>query len=61
MELRVTELQGNGESCIMLSYMHCIRRLIIKNQIETTEMGGHVVRMELSINAYRVLIRRLEG
>ena len=54
MGLREMKLQENGESYIMLSYMHCIlksRRL---------SWAGHVAPMEQSRNVYRVLMWKSE-
>ena len=50
------KLWENGESCIMLSYMHCIRRLIWLGIL-----NGDDWRSEQSINAYRVLVEKPEG
>ena len=48
LDLRETKLQENGESHIMLSYMHII-------------VSRYVAHMKQSRNAYRVLMRKPEG
>ena len=50
--VREMKLQENGESYVMLSYMHCVLRL---------SWTGHVARMEESRNAYKVLIGKPKG
>ena len=57
------ELQENGETCIMLSYMHLYSSPnIIRNlKSRLLRRAGHVARMEQSRNAYRVLVGKPEG
>ena len=55
-------LQDNGESYIMISYMHCNLRLTIRNlKSRRLRWAGYVARMEQSRNAYRVLMGKPEG
>ena len=54
MGLSETKLEESGESCTMLSYMHCIIRgdIIINFEMRRMSWAGHVARMELSRTAY---------
>ena len=62
MELRLTELSENGESDIMLTSIHCISPNIIRNlKSRRLRWAGHVVHIEQSRNAYRVLVGKPEG
>ena len=59
MELREIKLQENGESYIIMSYVHGI---VIRNlKSRRLRWAGHVARMEQSRNAYRVLVGKPEG
>ena len=53
------KLQENGGSYIMLSYTHCILRVTLLGI--TTEMAGHVARIEKFRNEYRVLVGKPES
>ena len=60
--LRVMKLQENGESYIMLSYMHCILSLNINRNLKSKQMkwAGYVAHMEQSRNANRILVGKPE-
>ena len=55
--------KGGNESYIMLSYMHCIIRHNTIRSLKSRRLrwAGHVARMKLSRNAFRVLVGKPEG
>ena len=60
--IREIKLQEDGESYIMLSYMHCILHLIIRNlKLRRLRWAKHVACMEKIRNAYRILVGKPEG
>ena len=60
---REMKLKENGESCIILSYTHCILWANIIRNLKSKRLrwAGHVERMEQFRNAYRVLVGKSEG
>ena len=62
MWLREMKLQENGESYIILSYMHFILRLNIIMVLKSRRLRweGHAARIEQSRKSYRVLVGRPE-
>ena len=61
MGLRKTKLQENGESYIMLSYMHYSPNIIRSLKSRRLRWAEHVARMEQSKTAYRILGGKPEG
>ena len=55
------EITREPRECIMLSYMHCILRLIRTPKSRRLRWAEHAACMELSRNAYRILVCKREG